>query len=121
MIMFSEKDLVTRSIEDMCLEVKDLLAESSRLRSEYDESHQREENLRRESVEARAENPATAEALWLEAEQLRTDYRELLRQSVEKRLLAAEIQHRIDIKSQIEAIDDSYDKIWEKASRAGRI
>ncbi|MFB3765050.1 MAG: hypothetical protein ACE14P_07350 [Methanotrichaceae archaeon] len=119
--MFSEKDLVARSIEDMALEVKDLLAESVRLRAEYEESLQREERLRRESVEARAENPALAETLWLEAEQLRTDYRELLRQSVEKRLHAAEIQHRINIRSQIEAMDNSYDEIWEKASRARRI
>ncbi len=118
--MISENDLVTRSVEDMSLEVKDLLAESVRLRAEHDESLQREEALRRESVESRAENPALAETLWLEAEQLRTDYQELLRQSVEKRLRAAEIQHRIDIRSQIESID-SYEEIWEKASKAGRI
>ena len=118
--MFSEKDLVVRSAEDMALEVKDLLAESVRLRAEYDESLQREENLRRESVEARAENPALAENLWLVAEQLREDYRELLRQSVEKRLRAAEIQHRIEIRSEIEAIN-SYDEIWDKASKAGRV
>ena len=104
----------------MSLEVKDLLAESVRLRAEYDESLHREEDLRKESVEARAESPSLAETLWLEAEQLRTDYRELLRQSVEKRLLAAEIQHRIDIRSQIESID-SYEEIWDKASKAGRV
>lgn len=118
--MFSEKDLVARSIEDMSNEVKDLLAESTRLRSEYDEALQREEDLRRKSVETRAENPTLAETLWLEAEQLHTDARELLSQSVEKRLHAAEIQHRIDIRSQMEAID-GYDEIWDKASKAGRI
>ncbi len=118
--MFSEKDLVTRSIEDMSQEVKDLLAESEKLRAQYDESLKREEDLRRESVEVRAENPALAESLWQEAEQLREDYRDLLRQSVEKRLRAAEVQHRIDIRSQIEAIDE-YEGVWEKASRARRI
>ncbi len=118
--MFSEKDLVTRSIEDMALEVKELLAEAEKLRAEYDESIQKEENLRRESVEARSENPALAETLWLEAEQLRDSSRDLLHQSVEKRLRAAEVQRRIDIRSQIEAIDD-YDEIWRKASKAGRI
>jgi len=118
--VFSENDLTARSIEDMSQEVKDLMAESARLRAEYEKALQREEDLRRESVEARAENPALAETLWQEAEQLRTDYRELLRQSVEKRLQAAEIQHRIDIRSQIEAIDE-YEEIWKKASKAGRI
>lgn len=118
--MFSEKDLVTRSIEDMSLEVKDFMAESVRLRAEYEASLRREEDLRRESVEVRAENPALAETLWLKAEQLRTDYRELLRQSVEKRLRAAEVQHRIDIRSQIEALD-GYEEIWEKASKARRV
>lgn len=118
--MFSEKDLVTRSIEDMAQEVKSLLAEAEKLRADYDESLQKEEKLRRESVEARSENPALAETLWLEAEQLRDNCRELLRQSVEKRLCAAEVQNRINIRSQIEAIDD-YDEIWKKASKAGRI
>ena len=118
--MFSEKDLVARSIEDMSQEIKDLLSESARLRAEYDESLQREEDLRRQSVEARTENPDLAETLWQKAEQLRTDYREMLSLSVEKRLRAAEIQHRIDIRSQIEAID-SYEEIWKKASKAGRI
>lgn len=118
--MFSEKDLVTRSIEDMALEVKDLLAEAEKLRAEYDQSILREESLRRGSVEARAEDPALAETLWQEAEQLRDNYRELMSQSVEKRLRAAEVQRRIDIRSQIEAIDD-YDEIWKKASKAGRI
>ena len=118
--MFSEKDLVIRSIEDMAQEVKDLMAEAEKLRAEYNESLQKEEDLRRKSVETRSENPDLAEALWLEAEKLRDGYRELLRQSVEKRLRAAEVQHRIDIRSQIEAIDE-YDEVWKKASKAGRI
>jgi hypothetical protein len=119
-LMFSEKDLVNRSIEDMSLEVKDLLAESYRLRAEYEAALQQELGLRRESVEARAENSELAEALWLEAEKNRTDGRELLRLSVERRLRAAEVQHRIDIRSQIEAIDE-YEGIWQKASRTGRL
>ncbi len=118
--MFSEKDLVTRSIEDMLLEVKDLMAESGRLRADYEEALQREESFRRESVEARSENAELAETLWLEAEQLRENGRELLRLSVEKRLRAAEVQHRIDMRSQIESLDN-FDEIWEKASKAGRI
>lgn len=118
--MFSEKDLVTRSIEDMRLEVRDLLAESEKLRNEYEESLKREEDLRRESVDTRAENSALAETLWLEAEQLRDDSQEMLRLSVEKRLRAAEVQHRIDIRAQIESMDN-YDEIWNKASKAGRL
>jgi hypothetical protein len=118
--MFPEKDLVNRSIEDMSLEVKDLLAESCRLRAEYEDALHREQTLRRESVEARAENSGLAEALWLEAEKIRTDGRELLRLSVEQRLRAGEVQHRIDIRSQIEALDE-YEEIWHKASRTGRL
>ena len=111
--MFSENDLVTRSIEDMLLEVKDLTTESERLRVEYEESLRKEESLRTESVEARPENPDLAETLWLEAEQLRDDSRELLRLSVEKRLRAAEVQRRINVRSQIESFDN-FDEIWKK-------
>jgi hypothetical protein len=39
---------------------------------------------------------------------------------MEKRLRAAEVQHRIDIHDQIESIDNS-DAVWQKAARAGRI
>lgn len=118
--MFSEKDLITRSIEDMRLEVENLEAESKHLRGEYEESLQKENELRCESVETRPENPELAEMLWLEAERLREEGRELLRCSVEKRMRAADVQHRIDIKAKIEALDE-YEAIWKKASAAGRI
>ena len=46
-----------------------------------------------------------------------TDAREMLRLSMEKKLRAAEVQHRIDIHDQIESMDN-YDEVWRKAAGA---
>jgi hypothetical protein len=100
--MFSETDLVARSKEDMTREVEELLAEAKRLKEEHDAALQKEMEL------------------WQEAEELRDSSKEMLRLSMEKRLRAAEVQHRIDIHDQIESIDNS-DAVWQKAARAGRI
>jgi hypothetical protein len=118
--MFSEKDLVERSVEDMSLEVQDLLAESKRLHEEHEAALQKEEDLRRESVETRPKDAEMAEMLWQEAEKLREDGREMLRLSMEKKLRAAEVQHRIDVHDQIESLDKSYEDVWKKAVKAGR-
>jgi septation ring formation regulator EzrA len=118
--MFSEKDLIERSVEDMSSEVKDLLAESKRLREEYEAAVQKEEELRRESVETRPKDAELAEVLWQEAEKLHEDGREMMRLSMEKKLRAAEVQHRIDVHDQIESLDKSYDDVWKKAVKAGR-
>ena len=48
-----------------------------------------------------------------------TAAKEMLRLSMEKRLRAAEVQHRIDIHDQIESIDNS-DEVWRKAAGARR-
>ncbi len=118
--MFSEKDLVERSVEDMSREIEDLLAESKHLREEYEAALQKEEELRRESVETRPTDPELAETLWQEAERLKDDGREMLRLSMEKKLRAAEVQHRIDIHDQIESLDKRYEETWRKAAKAGR-
>ncbi len=118
--MFSEKDLVERSVEDMSREVEELLGESERLREEHEAALQKEEELRRESVETRPTDPELAETLWQEAECLRDEGREMLRLSMEKKLRAGEVQHRIDIHDQIESLDKSYEEIWKKAAKAGR-
>jgi hypothetical protein len=117
--MFSEKDLVARTVEDMSREVEELQAESSRLRLAHGEAMQKEEELRRLSVESRPGNAEMAEALWQEAERLREDGREMLRLSLEQKLRAAEILHRIEIHDQIESLDN-YDEAWRKAAKAGR-
>jgi hypothetical protein len=117
--MFSEKDLVERSVEDMAAEVKELLAESERLREEHEKATEKEMLLRTRSVETRPADAAAAERLWLEAEELRESARENLRLSMEKRLRAADVQHRIDVHDVIESMDNS-DKVWRKAARAGR-
>jgi hypothetical protein len=117
--MYSEKDLVARTLADMAQEVKDLTAESKRLHEEYEAALQREGELRRESVEARPEDAELAELLWQEAERLKEEDRELLRLSMEKKLRAAEVQHRIDVRAQIESLDD-YEGVWRKAAKAAR-
>ena len=117
--MFSTQDLVEKSPEEMKREVDELMAESARLRAEYDSTLERSDDLRRESVEARSGNVELAEVLWTESEKLRDDSRELMRLSIEKRIRAADIKHRLDIKAEIEAID-AYDEAWRKAVRAGR-
>lgn len=117
--MFSETDLVARSKEDMTREVEELLAEAKRLKEEHDAALQKEMVLRTKSVETRTGDAALAEKLWQEAEELRDSSKEMLRLSMENRLRAAEVQHRIDIHDQIESIDNS-DAVWRKAAGAGR-
>lgn len=117
--MFSERDLVARTVEDMTAEVEELLAEAKRLREEQDAALQKEVHLRALSVETRPTDGAQAEKLWQEAEELRDCAREMMRISMEKKLRAAELQHRIDIHDQIESLDNS-DEVWRKAAGAGR-
>jgi sulfate adenylyltransferase subunit 1 (EFTu-like GTPase family) len=117
--MFSENDLVARSKEDMTREVDELLADAKRLKEEHDAALQKGKELRAKSVETRAADAAEAEKLWQEAEELRDAAREDLRLSMENRLRAAEVQHRIDIHDQIESMDNS-DEVWRKAAGAGR-
>ena len=117
--MFSETDLVARSKEDMTREVEELLAEAKRLKEEHEVALQKEMELRTTSVESRPTDAAQAEKLWQEAEELRDNANEMLRLSMENRLRAAEVQHRIDIHDQIESIDNS-DAVWQKAAGARR-
>jgi uncharacterized protein (DUF3084 family) len=117
--MFSEKELVPRELEDMRQEVENLIAESEHLRKECESAIEKETELRRESIDTRLEDPELAEILWQEAENLHSNSRDMLRQSVEKRLRAAAVQHRIDTRTQIESLD-SYDEIWKKSARLGR-
>jgi hypothetical protein len=115
--MFSENDLIVRSREDMSREVETLLTESSCLREEHDAALKKEAELRKESVECRPSDPDLAEALWQEAERLKEDGREKLGLSMEKKLRAAEVQHRIDIHDEIGSLNN-YDEVWSKAKKA---
>ena len=117
--MFSEKDLVARSIEDMAQEVAELQALAREERERSEALNQKEIELRRKSVETRPVNAELAESLWQEAESLREESRELMRLSMEKTLRAAEVQRRIDIHDQVESLDD-YDEVWREAARARR-
>ncbi len=100
-------------------EVKNLLGESEQLRKESEIATEKEVALRRESIDARPGDPELAEMLWQEAENIHSDGRDMLRQSVEKKLRAAEVQHRIDIRLQIESLDN-YDEIWRKSVGANK-
>ncbi|MCX6678114.1 MAG: hypothetical protein NTU95_09240 [Methanothrix sp.] len=117
--MFSENDLVARSKEDMAAEVAELLADAKRLKEEHEAALQKEMELRARSVESRPADAALAEKLWQEAEELRDAAKEMLRVSMEKRLRAGDVQHRIDIHDQIESMDTS-DEVWRKATGARR-
>jgi hypothetical protein len=117
--MFSDEGLVTKSLEDMRLEIESLHAEAARFRAEHDAAAQKIEELRRESVDKRQSDPDGAELIWLEAERLVDESKELMRKSVESTVRAGEIKHRLDIRAQIEAIGGS-DEIWKRAVRAGR-
>ena len=117
--MFSDKDLVARSIEDMAQEVAERQALSRGQREKSEGLNQKEIELRRKSVEIRPVKAELAESLWQEAESLRDESRELMRLSMENRLHAAEVQRRIDIHDQIESLDN-YDEIWREAARAKR-
>jgi hypothetical protein len=120
--MFSvdmDNGLVKKSLDDLRLEIGELKAEAARMRQEHDLGLQRCDELRNQSIEARPINPDMAETLWNEAEALRDASKECMRQSIEKTMRAADIQHRIDIRAQIEAIDN-YDTVWRDAVRAGR-
>lgn len=117
--LFSGEDLKPRSLDEMKKEVADLNAESARLREEHDSMLKRSDELRNQSIEARSIDPALAESLWEEAERLRDESKEVLRESVEKRVRAADVQHRVDIRAEMEAIDQS-DEIWRAASGARR-
>jgi hypothetical protein len=119
MRMFSEKDLVERSVEDMAAEVEELLKDAKSQKEQHDAALEKEMQLRTRSVETRRADAELAEKLWLEAEELRENSREMLRRSMEDRLRAAEVQHRIDIHDLIESIDDS-DEVWRKAAGARR-
>lgn len=117
--MFSEKDLVARSAEDMSHEVDELRFESERLRTDYELAMQKERERRQKSVEIRPFDAEKAETLWQEAETLKDEGQEMLRLSLEKKLRAAEVQHRIDIHAQIESMSN-YDEVWQEAAKARR-
>ncbi len=117
--MFSEKDLVARSLEDMAKEVGELQALAREEREKSEALSQKEIELRRKSVETRPVNHELAESFWQEAESLRDESRELMRLSMEHKLRAAEVQRRIDIHDQIESLDN-YDEVWREAAGARR-
>ena len=63
----------------MRLEIESLHAEAAKLRAEHDAALQSIEELRRESVDTRQSDPEGAELIWLEAERLWEESKELLR------------------------------------------
>lgn len=117
--MSSDQGLISKSLEEMQMEIDQLLGEAAKLKEEHDRALNRSKELRTESVESRIVDPKLSEMLWEEAERLLGESKELMRQAVEKRLQAGEVQHRQDIRAQIEAIDSS-EEAWRRAARARR-
>lgn len=111
----TEKDLVLKSYDEMRAEMEQLLSESAKCRDRSAEEIVKSDELRSRSIDLRLSDPDQAEALWTEAEERREHSKDLMRQSVEMRIRAAEIQHRLDIHDQIEAISDEAEELWRGA------
>jgi len=118
--MFGDEVFVEKSFEEMEQDMKDLLAESERLKKEAADIMVKANSLRNESVDLRFQDPERAEGIWQESERLREESNELKRLSVDKNLKASDIKHRLDIHDQIVAVVDHADEIWKGAIRAKR-
>lgn len=111
----TEKDLVLKSYDEMRAEMEELISASAKARDRSAEEITRSDDLRSRSIDLRLSDPEQAEALWTEAEEKRELARDLMRQSVEMRIRAAEIKYRLDIHDQIEAISDEAEELWRGA------
>lgn len=99
-------DLVEKSYEDMAKEIGELLAESKRLGEEASCAIEGSDHNRSQSVDLHGLDPERAESLWNEAEELRSLARDLMRQAVDAKIRAADIQHRLEIRDTIQAAMD---------------
>lgn len=118
--MFGDEVFVEKSFEEMEQDMKDLLAESERLKKESVDLMMKADSLRNESVDLRFQDPEKAEGIWQESERLCEEGKEMRRLSVDKNLKASDIKHRLDIHDQIVAVVDHADEIWKGAIRAKR-
>ncbi|MBN1324061.1 MAG: hypothetical protein JW986_08745 [Methanotrichaceae archaeon] len=114
-------DLVEKSYEEMAKEIEELLAESKRLAEGASSAIERSDSYRSQSVDLHGLDSERAEGLWNEAEELRSLAREMMRQAVDARIRAADIQHCLDIHDTVQAAMDYSKKAWDGAVRAGRL
>jgi uncharacterized protein (DUF849 family) len=112
--MFAQ-EWTEKSYDEMRQEMEALLAEATRLKEESLEMVKGSDDLRERAVEARRVDVELAEALWQEAEDLRFQARDKMRQAVDNRIRAADIKHRLDVHDQIEAVSDEATKLWRRA------
>jgi len=108
-------EFVEKSFEEMEKDMEGFLAESGRLKKEAAEILARSDELRRQSVDLRFEDPKVAEEVWQESERLREESKETMRQSVDQKIKASDVKHRLEIHDQITAVVDRAEELWKGA------
>ena len=122
MIMLGlNEDLVERSFEEMQENMENLLTDSKRLRRDAADLLIRSDEVRNKSIDIRNQDTDLAEDLWMESERLRDQSKEAMRLSVDNKVKAGDIKHRIKIHDQIENVIDEADEVWKGALRARRL
>ncbi len=116
-----DEDLVKRSSEEMQENMETFLVDSERLRNEAADLLRRSDEVRNKSVEMRNQDADLAEDLWMESERLRDQSKEAMRLSVDNKVKAGDIKHRIKIHDLIENVIDEADEVWKGALRARRL
>ena len=116
-----DEDLVKRSSEEMQENMENFLVDSERLRNEAADLLRRSDEVRNKSVEMRNQDADLAEDLWMESERLRDQSKEAMRLSVDNKVKAGDIKHRIKIHDLIENVIDEADEVWKGALRAQRL
>lgn len=122
MIMLGlDEDLVKISSEEMQENMENFLAGSERLRKEAADLLRRSDEVRNKSVDMHNQDADLAEDLWMESERLRDQSKEAMRLSVDNKVKAGDIKHRIKIHDLIENVIDEADEVWKGALRARRL
>ncbi|MHC1593827.1 MAG: hypothetical protein ACXQT2_00745 [Methanotrichaceae archaeon] len=116
-----DEDLVKISSEEMQENMENFLAGSERLRNEAADLLRRSDEVRNKSVDMRNQDADLAEGLWMESERLRDQSKEAMRLSVDNKVKAGDIKHRIKIHDLIENVIDEADEVWKGALRARRL
>lgn len=116
-----DEDLVKISSEEMQENMENFLAGSERLRNEAADLLRRSDEVRNKSVDMHNQDADLAEDLWMESERLRDQSKEAMRLSVDNKVKAGDIKHRIKIHDLIENVIDEADEVWKGALRARQL
>jgi len=116
-----DEGFVEKSFEEMEEDMKELLTMAERQKKEASELLRSSESLRNQSIDLRKDLPEKAEGIWQEADKLQADSKELMRQSVDNKLKANDIKHRLDVHQQIVEVIDHADELWKGAIKSKRL